>query len=432
MIFRCLFINILVLLGLTCAYSQEISGTVNENDSLVKKVQYPRLTKAQTRYLQWIDKKNREFPFAVPAIAYNRYDGVQIGAAMVNLRQPVKNIDFTGAMLYGVKSKKVNGTAKVDYYLRPRKGVLSELKPGVRFQSFSYDDFDKPLKYYALQPELKATFRHRTEKLENLSHEVAFRHYSIFRQTAPIVSTIFDESKRYYANLLEYKLDFEHRNFPAWALFSLEQTRYFVKSSIELNSFIRYQLKEYNTGVHFRFFAGGFMWRNNDYRIGRHPEVGFQLNGQRGEADYLFDDYYFGRGEQEGFSSRQITRTDGFFKTVAPFTPTEYAASWLMAFNLKIDFPIRYVPLKLFVDMGYTHNNFFSNGTPLPVKKFQYDAGFMFSFFDEGFEIYFPLLYSKDYKTYYKANAPKFGQRVSFLLDLKKLELHKKIRDMKF
>jgi hypothetical protein len=70
--------------------------------------------------------------------------------------------------------------------------------------------------------------------------------------------------------------------------------------------------------------------------------------------------------------------------------------------------------------------------TPPALKQFAYDAGIMFSFFDEGFEIYLPLLYSKEYKAYYKSNNIKFGQRITFLLDLHKLELHKKIRDMKF
>ena len=71
--------------------------------------------------MRFVDKKNRKFPFALPAVAYNKYDGVQIGAVLINLKQPVKHVDFTASLLYGIKSKKVNGTANVDYYIKIKK-----------------------------------------------------------------------------------------------------------------------------------------------------------------------------------------------------------------------------------------------------------------------------------------------------------------------
>jgi len=79
----------------------------------------------QQKYLHWIDKRIAEFPFGVPVIAYNKYDGVQVGAALINLKQPVKHVDFTATLLYGTRSKKVNGTANVDYYYRPKNSVVT-------------------------------------------------------------------------------------------------------------------------------------------------------------------------------------------------------------------------------------------------------------------------------------------------------------------
>ena len=131
-------INILVLLTYFSAFGQD-SVIVNNNST--EEVHFKRLNKVQQKYLHWIDKKNREFPFAVPAIAYNQYDGVQVGASLINLKQPVKNVDFTATLLYGIKSKKVNGTANLDYYIKPKKSVVSQIKPGVKFQSFTYYDF---------------------------------------------------------------------------------------------------------------------------------------------------------------------------------------------------------------------------------------------------------------------------------------------------
>ena len=143
-------INILVVFTYNCVYGQDTSAvpidssaiSASEENVYVKKQKkerhYPKLQAAQEKYLHWIDKRHREFPFGVPAIAYNKYDCVQVGAALINLKQPVKNVDFTASLLYGIKSKKVNGTVNIDYYIKPKKSVVSEIKPSLRFQSFSY------------------------------------------------------------------------------------------------------------------------------------------------------------------------------------------------------------------------------------------------------------------------------------------------------
>jgi hypothetical protein len=249
------------------------------------------------------------------------------------------------------------------------------------------------------------------------------------------VLTTKDTVTRFYVNEFSYIFKRNDKNFPVSASLNFEQTSQFLKTYVELNSLIRYQLKDYKTGVHLRFFIGGFLWRknkflfNNDYTFN---EYGFSSNGKTGAQDYFYKDLYVARNEQSGFGANQITQTDGFLKTVTPLMPIGQTPNWLLALNLKLDFPIKYVPIKLFFDLAYSYNNKYGNGSPLPVKSLQYDAGLMFSFFDEGFEIYLPFLVSKDYKDYYKANAPKFKQRITFLMDLNKLELHKKIREMNF
>jgi hypothetical protein len=431
-----LVINILVLLIYTSVYGQDSIESINVNNS--EEVQFKRLHNVQQKYLNWIDRSGKEFPFAVPALAYNQHDGLQIGAAMINLKQPVKNVDFSGSLFYGIESRKVNGTAAVDYYLRRKNGILTEFKPGVKFQSFTYKNISKPLKYYAIHPEAVFTLHHRTEKLEKLEHKITVRNHTILRKeiTFDYANSTFtkDTLTRFYANVLNYTFKRNDKNFPLSASLNMEQSGAFLKASFEANSFIRYQLKNYNTGVHLRFFMGGFLWRSNTYKFRLNPDVGFNLNGKRGSQDYLFEDFYFGRSSQEGFTSGQVSASDGFFKVSTPLNAIEtgQTVDWLMAFNLVVDFPIKFVPLKLFLDMGYSFDNHLNPNNLLPVKGFQYDAGFMFSFFDRGFEIYFPLLMSKEFKNYYKSNAPKFGQRISFLIDLHKLELHKKIRDLKF
>lgn len=430
-----LLINILVLLLKTTVSAQDSVLVKPDTVPVKKEKHFVKLQKVQSDYLHWIDKKSREFPFALPAVAYNKYDGVQIGAVLINLKQPVKHVDFTASLLYGIKSKKVNGTANIDYYIRIKKGVVSQIKPGIRFQSFTYADFTKPLKYYAIHPEVVVNFNHRTEKLEKLSHQIIFRSNIVLKKDLVYnPGEIKDTLTRFYVNELQYHFKRTDKNFPVDASLNFEQSRQFLKTYVEANSFIRYQLKNYNTGVHLRFFVGGFLWRKDQFFFNdmTYANYGFSVNGKTGSQDYFYNDFYFNRNGQDGFGANQISKTDGFLKTVAPKTVIGQTPNWLMAFNIKIDFPIKYVPIKFFFDMAYSYNKKYGNGAPLPLKSFEYDAGMMFSFFDEGFEIYLPFLVSKDYKTYYKSNAPKFGKRITFLFDLHKIELHKKIRDMQF
>lgn len=439
---RLLVINILVLLLYISSIAQDSTIILSEKGNQQDKIRFKKLYTVQTKYIHWIDKKNREFPFSIPAIAYNKYDGVMVGAAFINLKQPVKHVDFTATLLYGTKSKKVNGTVNVDYYYKSKKSVVTTVKPGVKFQSFTQytDNNSKNFKYYAIHPEIILTLNHRTEKLEKLEHQLGYINHVILKKaiTFNYATNTFDKDTltRYYINEFVYTFKRNDNNFPLSASISLEQSNKFAKINFEAKSFIRYQLKDYNTGVHFRLFVGGFLWRkiqkpNAGFSL---PGFNYNLTGTTGPNNYKYDDFFVARNENEGFGANQISRNDGFLKVASPLQSPNIGQSgnFIFAFNTKIDFPIKYVPIKFFFDLGYMSDKIVNPNTPPVLKQFAYDAGIMFSFFDQGFEIYLPLLYSKEYKTYYKSNNIKFGQRITFLLDVHKLELHKKIRNMKF
>jgi hypothetical protein len=272
------------------------------------------------------------------------------------------------------------------------------------------------------------------EKAKNLEHLLVFRTNLIYQQAVWYSFTVRDTLVKFYDNQLKYTFNRKDKNYPVSTSFTLEQAKEFVKLSFELNSMIRYGVKDYNTGFHIRFFAGAFAYRNPDAHFRLNPQYGFNLSGKTCENDYLIENSYFGRSEFEGFASQQISRQDGFMKVISPLNAIEtgQTTDFLFATNLVLDFPIKYVPLKLFFDFGYSYDNHLNVDNLLPVKGAQFDGGFMLSFLDRGIEFYFPIFMSKDYKNYYKANAPKFKQKITFSIDLNKIALHKRIRDMKF
>ena len=419
-------IHIFALLFLNASF-------IYAQDSLETTIKHPKLYQIQQKYLNWIDKKDKEKPFALPVIAGNKYDGVQIGAALINLRQPVKNIDFSGVLLYGTKSKKINGIADIAYYIEPKNEVLNKIKIATNFKSFSNAISPNKLKYYALKPELE--FQLFSKKNSKITHTINFKSNLIFEQGKVYFSFNHNSDstlKRFYANDLTYAFDFKNKNYPFNIQVQLEQSKQLLKLGIEANAFIRYQLKDYNTGLHVRFFSGSILYQNSTFRPRSFPNYGYTISGTTGLNDYKYDNFYFGRNVTEGLASRQISANDGFMKLTTPANKNYQEGrtlNYLLAMNIVLDFPIPYIPFKLFADFGYASDKKIHTIQNLPFNKFYYDAGLMFSFFNRGLEFYIPFIMNKERDT---PKRPKLGQRISFLVDMQKLTLHKQIRKMQF
>lgn len=407
------------------------------NDTSNVSIKYKKLYHTQQKYLNWVDKKDKEFPMGIPIIAGNKYDGVQIGAALINLKQPVKNVDFTGVLLYGTRSKKINGIADIAYYIQPNNDVLNKIKISANFKSFSYVHEPKNLKYYALKPEVQ--FDLFSKKNAKITHQLSFKSNLIYEQVS-FLNTGFKHNKdatlkRFYANEFAYQFIFKNSNFPFHARITFEQAKQFGKLSIEAQSFIKYQLKKYNTGLHLRFFSGTFLYRNNAFRPRLYPKYGFTMSGTTGINDYKYDDFYFGRNEIEGMASNQIANGNGNMKFISPPVQAYQEGrtmNYLIALNIVADFPVQYVPIKFFADFGYSSDKQINTLQNLPYNKFYYDLGLMFSFLNRGVEFYIPFLVSKEVKELNKTYRPKLGQRISFLIDLEKLNLNKQIRKLHF
>lgn len=405
------------------------------NDSLAK---YPKLFNVQQKYLNWIDKKDRELPMAFPVLAGNKYDGFQIGATIINLKQPVKNVDFTGVLLYGTKSRSVNGVADIAYSIYPKKQeILNQIQLHTNFKSFSLDNDPNVQKYYALKPDI--TFKLFSKKNPLITHLLYWQSNLIFEQVR-FYNIGFNHNKdssikRFYANELSYSFEYKHKNFPFDLHLCFEQAKQFGKFSVELNSFIKYQLKKYHTGLHVRFFAGTFLYKNDAFRPKLNPNYGFTLSGTTGINDYKYDDFYFGRNATSGFASNQITTSNGYMKLVSPPEQNYQegrTVNYLLSMNVVADFPIQYVPIKLFFDLGFSADKAIHTIQNLPHNRFHYDLGMMFSFFNRGLEFYIPFLVSKEIRELNRIYRPKIGNRISFMLDLQKLSLHKKIRKWNF
>jgi hypothetical protein len=233
-------------------------------------------------------------------------------------------------------------------------------------------------------------------------------------------------------NEISYSIKLDNTLNPTFGKSTIQFNKDFVKQSVEVTQGFRYTQK--GSMVKLRLFAGAFLFRNPDVNFRSNRRYGFNMGGISGFNDYLYDHHFMGRNEQDGFLSQQIGMGDGNFKVITLNQgPQEgQTVNWLMAANLKVDFPIKKIPVKFFADFGYSVDKILGLQDMLPNKQFHYDLGLCVSMFNEAIEVYFPLAMSENFRTYYKSNLPKFGQRISFSINMDKLNIHKQLRNVPF
>lgn len=385
----------------------------------------------QIKFLGAAEDPTKHQLFFTPVLGGNQYDGFMLGLALYNRVFPAKTFEYELVPFFAFKSKQFNWIGNVSYHILPALQKPVDIEIGVHSKSFTMNDRPIDLKFIKLQPFISANFR----KLNNdhgPHHQVGYRNiqiwadsYSSQRDSSTSEITFTKEKGQFNTHELWYELKHRHALYPNELKTVLRFDKNYVRHSIEYKQKIRYTQK--GAFLHMRFFGGVFYHKNSDVSFRRNQVVGFNMSGINGRNDYLYDGAYFGRNAQEKFASKQMMMGEGNFKVFTPLqNPNEgKTVNGLFAINLKMDAPVKWLPIQLFLDLGYSVDKVIMPDNFLPGKQFHYDFGFNISLFDEAVEVYFPLLMSENYKTYYKSNLPKFGQRITFNIDIQKLNFHK-------
>jgi hypothetical protein len=395
---------------------------------------FPKFEPIRLQFLGAPEDPTRDPLYIAPVMGGNHYDGYMLGLALYNRVFPAKKFEFELVPMYAFRSKQFNWIGNASYHISPKSQKPLDIEAGIHSKSFSINDFIAPTKFYKLQPFIKLTFD-KSKGDERPSHTLTFRHIQIWEQAYNFLETvdeinIFEKNTtRFCTNELNYTVQYKHALFPFRAATRLEFNKNYVKQSVEWDQKFRYNKK--GSMVSVRLFSGAFIYRNEDFKDLGRKRFAYNLSGVSGRNDYLYDYNYLGRSENTGFHSQQIAMGEGNFKVITPQLNIQegQTVNWLMAANFKVDFPVKKIPIKLFADLGYSVDKVLNVKTDLPVKQFHYDLGLALSVFDEAVEVYFPFLMSQNFKDYYKSNLPKFGQRITFMVDLGKLNIHQKLRN---
>ncbi|MFN5544153.1 MAG: M1 family metallopeptidase [Bacteroidota bacterium] len=411
--------------------------------------------------LQWIaniEKPNEQRIFVSPILGMNLYNKTMLGMAFYNGLVPSKKTDFTLVPMYAFGTRDLVGYAEVNHFSVVNKLGIKDITFTLKAARFgTYGDYVRP------DIDADGSINNSTfigtevyEKIEpsaliRLSSKKALDGVSQFLRLCYTFTTEdkFTPQLLRYVNdansflTASYRYEFARSINPcganiAYQWGSMDET--FQKIQAEANYTISYEKPK--KGFSIRAFAGAFMgpYKGNDSR------VLYRAGNQTGYTDYLYNQSQFGRGEgnpsvkSNSLFAQQLMFGELSFKELYPLAQTN---RWALASNLETTLP-GILPLRVYADFAFINYELITNvgsasGTTTTSSleyKFLYTGGISVILFREILRINFPMVASNEIVEYFKGNAvnpgKSYGERISFSLDLNKLNPIKAVRNIKF
>lgn len=392
---------------------------INRNNNFQK-------TPTKFKFLAGLENPKKKTLYFTPTLGYNAYDGFMLGLGFYNRVFPAKDFEYAFTPMYGFNSKTVVGLGEFKYHFYSENGIFRETTIGVNVRSFdrfenTTDDYT--LRYTTIKPSVKVELRRQdispTRQFITLNYRNISQEYALFNGINGDFGSKETRSRNVYEANYELKRNtaFNKANIK----FSILGEGYeklngvavsYVRAALDASYSIKYR-KNKKKSFDVRLFAGKFL-SHSDKDFGYYP---FALSSN-GFTDNYYDNFYFGRSEQIGFLSNQINLDNGGFRFPIPNSNAFGRSNDLMVtMNIKADLPMKLplnLPIKPYIDLGYYNPTAPSASS---TTKFFYNAGVALEFFDGILGVYLPLAGTEDLMN----QQPDFGSRISFNLDLHKL-----------
>ena len=323
--------------------------------------------------------------FFMPVVEYNLYDGITTGLKLYNKTLLPKGVHYKLEPQYGFKSKKLIGSASLQYTSQFEQGRLRSIRYGFSGNYFSYDT---GLFYKRFTPFMTFTFSNQDIR-NNEKQFVSLRNVTVSRDINPNNPqqdpnySVFNASYVYSnPNLINY-----YRSVVDYQISSK-----FSKIAL---TFDYRKLFENNRQLNVRLFAGAFLFNDT-----KQSDDFFSFALDR-PTDYLFDYAYYGRSEDTGLFSQQLIEAEGGFKSNLG---VDFANSWITTINASTNL---WRWILIYGDAGLVHNT--DSGT-----KAVFDSGVRINLVQNYFEVYFPIYSSLGWET----GLENYDQRIRFKITL--------------
>ncbi len=408
-------------------YNRDIPEIDRTDDVIKTSGLFKKARPLSIEFLGSIESRDKASLFYLPLLGWNSADGIMPGMAFYNTTFPEKKLEWLVIPMYSTRLNNVNGVGQIHYNIYPNS-AFRRFTIGAEVAAFGLDKTYNPGPYYTFSENIHVDQRLKIEG--HIKTEIK----SPLRKVKQLLSYRFvstNESNKNATlnpniyNILNYKvsnrqvlkpasldLQFLHGNPNLATNFS----------QLSLEGELRLNYNVYLKGIDIRFFGGYSLQQSNDFS----NRYSWRLDGQNGDHDYLYDNVLLGRSEnQPNMLSQQTTNTHGAFKV-----PTSYSSNkWILSTNIKIESPIG--PIGIFADGGLYPFTQITNGTATEKIGLLYDAGIYIYLPKDIFEIYIPLLYSKEITSELEYNNINFLQRIRFMININQLNPFKMLREIK-
>ena len=391
------------------------------------------------------DTDKHRYISIAPAIGYNHYDKFMIGGLLHNYTLPAEKFQFLVAPVFATGSKQLNGLGRARYQWYPGSDG-QKIEIALTAATFSGNAFTDSVnnttffRFSKLAPSIKFVFGNKDPR----SHVTKFLQWKTFlireqglrfsRDPVTGQDVITYPFANRYVNQLRFVWENNRVLYPYRTEARLEQGDGFARLAVTGNYYFNYAK---GGGMNLRFFAGKFFYLSDKTYLKQFETDRYHLNmsGPKGYEDYTYENYFIGRNEFEKYASQQIMERDGFFKVRTDLlsSKTGKTDDWLAAANFTTDIPEAVnplqvlpvkIPLKIFLDIGTYAEAWKTNSGN---GRLLYDAGLQLSLFANTVNIYFPLVYSKVYRDYFKSTITekRFLRNISFSIDLQNITMKK-------
>lgn len=389
------------------------------------------------------ENQYRHQVFYSPIVGANLYNKTMLGMAFYNSLLPVKSgVEYIVAPMYAFGTKDLAGTGEIQKHFLTygfAKRVTIEFKAA----QFASENL-VPTTYTKLQGGIRLELNPASARTS--PNNVIYGRYvlanersrgtDVFTKIAADNFTYtdigFTSTQTRVINPYNYTI-----NYQLGDMTSAAQPDMFHKLTLEATQFLNYNKPK--KGFTARFFGGIFL--NNYHASGREL---FMAGGNNGYFDYTFDQSQFGRGEKQLTSNslfaQQLMYGGLQFKELYPYV---YSDTWATGINLESTIPGIF-PVVLYADIAFVNadESYMDGNTNQMVykatPKVLYTSGISLVLFKEIFRINFPLIASKEIVNYYAGKSQynssgiSYAERISFSLNLNKLNPVKTVRQISF
>lgn len=341
----------------------------------------------QFKFFQDFENPAKSQVFFQPTFEFNIYDGLSPGLKMYNTTILTKGFRYKIEPQYGLRSKKIIGSAAISYRHNLDIGKLYSLRYGISGNTFS---FAPDLFFRRVTPFVSAAFRPKDLRSDK-RQVITARFLSLNRDSSP--NPIFQSEDPNYS-VLNFR--YASRNPGIVNTFNYNTDVQFAANfgKVSTTAFYRH-LYLNNRQLNLRFFGGAFLYNQT-----RDSGDFFSFALDR-PTDYLFDFNYYARSDDAGLFSQQIIIAEGGFKSRLP---DPFANQYILTTNASTTI-WKYV--YGYGDLGYikSENN---------SGRVVYDTGIQVSLLDDFFELYFPIYSNLGWEI----AQPNYDERIRFQVEL--------------